>query len=182
MSSNISSSLISFFQQIFSLLCLVWLFSLTQDDLHKAVATGHRLLNSKYNSIVSPQIANLNQPALGSMYLNTFHDWIHSSYTKINQEQCVLIIALIYLVLRAYLPGEPSCGERVSPGGGVFQPGWRGHRRHTVWQHGTAERQEAAQSYTHPRYTLASSSLPAVGEGRSTDREIIGWLWRHWFS
>lgn len=80
------------------------------------------------------------------------------------QSQCLLFhIALRYLSpsqTKTYLPGEPSCGERASPGGGVFQPGWRGRRRHTVWQHGTAARQEAAQSYTHPLYTLASSSLP----------------------
>lgn len=67
-----------------------------------------------------------------------------------------------------YLPGEPSFGGRASPGGAAFQPDWRGRRRHTVWQHGTAERQEAAQSYTHPLYTLASSSLP---EGRGWWRE-----------
>ena len=62
-----------------------------------------------------------------------------------------------------YLPEEPSFGLQASPGGGVFRPDWRGRRRHTVWQHGIAARQEAAQSYTHLLYTLASSSLPEVG-------------------
>lgn len=57
-----------------------------------------------------------------------------------------------------------SCGAQASLSGGVFQPERRGRRRHTVWQHGIAERQEAAQSYTRPLYTQAFSFLP---EGHS---------------
>lgn len=88
----------------------------------------------------------------------------------INQHS-ILHCRRLAFIFESNLRAVPSCGGQASPGDGVFLPGWRGLHRHTVWQHGTAERQEAAQSYTRLLYTLAFSSLPeCCGVGREMKR------------